>query len=40
MKLKGHNDIVIRRLDGFGHGDMVEPGHLLLLKYIRTRNEN
>ena len=40
MKLNGHKDIVFRRLDGFGHGDMVEPGHLLLLKYIRTRNEN
>lgn len=32
MKLNGHKDIVFRRLDGFGHGDMVRPGHLLLLE--------
>lgn len=38
MKLNGHGDIVFRRLDGFGHGDMVEPGHLLLLKYIKEKS--
>lgn len=40
MRLNGHNDIVFHRLDGFGHSDMVKPGHLLLLKYIKGRNEN
>lgn len=38
MRLNGHGDIVFHRLDGFGHGDMAEPGHLLLLKYIKERN--
>lgn len=38
MRLNGHPDIVFHRLDGFGHNDMVKPGHLLLLKYIKERN--
>ena len=37
MKLNGHKDITFLELDGFNHGDMAEPAHLLLLKYIRSR---
>ena len=37
MKLNGHKDITFYELDGFNHGDMAEPAHLLLLKYIRGR---
>ena len=31
----GHQNVTFYELDGFDHGDMAEPAHLLLLKYIR-----
>ena len=37
LRLNGHKDVTFFELDGFGHGDMAEPGHLILLKYIRKR---
>ena len=37
MKYVGHRDISLYEEDGFDHGGMVAPGHLLLLKYIRER---
>lgn len=37
MKLHGHKDITFYELDGFEHGDMVAPGHLVFLKYLRSR---
>jgi acetyl esterase/lipase len=37
MKLHGHKDITFYELDGFEHGDMVAPGHLVFLKYLRNR---
>lgn len=37
MKEVGHTQTELRELDGFNHGDMAEPGHQLLLKYIRQR---
>lgn len=37
LKLNGHKDVIFHELDGFDHGDMAEPAHLLLLKYIRNR---
>lgn len=37
MKLKGHKDITLYELDSFGHGDMVAPGHLVFLKFLRAR---
>ena len=37
MKLHGHPDITFYELDGFEHGDMVAPGHLVFLKYLRNR---
>lgn len=37
LRLNGHKDVTFFELDGFDHGDMAEPGHLILLKYIRKR---
>jgi len=37
MKLHGHKDITFYELDGFDHGSMVAPGHLLMLRYIASR---
>ena len=34
MKLVGHKDIVFCEEDGFDHGGMAAPAHLLLMKYI------
>ncbi|MGM9753693.1 MAG: alpha/beta hydrolase [Candidatus Cryptobacteroides sp.] len=34
LRLNGHRDVTFFELEGFDHGDMVEPGHLILLKYI------
>ena len=35
LRLNGHQNVTFYELDGFDHGDMAEPAHLLLLKYIR-----
>ena len=37
LKLAGHPDVILRELDGFDHGGMAAPGHLLTIKYIRDR---
>lgn len=37
LKLNGHKDVIFHELDGFDHGDMAEPAHLILLKYIKNR---
>lgn len=37
MKLAGHKDIVFLEEDGFDHGGMAAPAHLLLMKYIKER---
>ncbi len=37
LKLRGHKDVTFYELDGFDHGNMAEPGHLILLDYIRSR---
>ena len=37
FQVVGNPDVQIRELDGFDHGTMVDPGHLLLLRYIRER---
>ena len=37
LRLNGHEDVTFYELDGFNHGDMAEPAHLLLLKYIKDR---
>ena len=34
MKLVGHKDMVFCEEDGFDHGGMAAPAHLLLMKYI------
>lgn len=36
LKLNGHKNVIFKELDGFNHGDMAEPAHFLLLKYIRN----
>lgn len=36
LKLVGHPSIEICELDGFNHGDMVNPGHDLAIKYINN----
>ena len=38
LKLNGHKDITFHEVDGFGHSDMKNPAHLLLLKYIKSRS--
>lgn len=37
MKLVGHPDVELHELGGYDHGQMVEPGHPLLLQFIRKR---
>lgn len=39
LRLNGHKDVIFHEVDGFDHGDMVAPGHLLLLKYIKERSK-
>ena len=36
LRLNGHKDVTFYEVDGFDHGDMAEPAHLLLLKYIKN----
>lgn len=35
LRLNGHDNVIFCELDGFNHGDMAEPAHLILLKYIK-----
>ena len=35
MKIVGHTQTELRELEGFGHGDMAEPAHHLLLRHVR-----
>jgi acetyl esterase/lipase len=39
LKLAGHKDSKLLELDGFDHGTMVEPAHLLALRFIRERSK-
>lgn len=36
LRLNGHKNVTFHEVDGFDHGDMAEPAHLLLLKYIKN----
>lgn len=36
MRLNGHKDVTFYEVDGFGHSDMADPAHFLLLKYIKN----
>ena len=38
LKVVGHPDVQLRELDGYGHGDMVEPAFPLLLRFIRDHS--
>ena len=35
LRLNGHNHVTFYELDGFDHGNMAKPAHMLLLKYIK-----
>ena len=35
MRVNGHKKTSLYEFDGLGHGEMVKPGHNILLKYIR-----
>ena len=35
MKVAGHADTQLMELDGYNHGQMAEPAHPLLLRFIR-----
>ena len=35
LRLNGHKNVTFLEVDGFDHGDMAEPAHLLLLKYMK-----
>lgn len=37
LRLVGHQDVTFYEVDGFDHGGMAAPGHLLLLKYMANR---
>ena len=39
MRLVGHKDIMLYEEDGFDHGGMAAPAHLLLMKYIAKREK-
>ena len=38
LRLNGHKNVIFHEVDGFGHSDMKNPAHLLLLKYIRSES--
>ncbi len=38
MKVSGHKNIDLLELDGFNHGQMADPAHRLLLKFVRKTN--
>ena len=38
FQLHGHPDAQLLEVDGFDHGSMARPAHLILLEYIRNRN--
>ena len=38
LKLAGHKESRLVELDGFDHGTMVAPGHLLALRFIAERS--
>jgi hypothetical protein len=35
LRLNGHQNVTFLEVDGFDHGDMAAPAHLILLKHIR-----
>jgi len=40
LKLAGHKESRLLELDGFDHGTMVEPAHLLALRFIREHSQD
>ncbi len=39
LLLAGHRDVEFHEFEGFDHNDMCAPGHAILMKYIRRRQE-
>ncbi len=39
MKIAGDTKTELRELEGFGHGDMAEPAHHLLLRHVRKGSQ-
>ena len=39
LRLNGHKKVTFYEVDGFDHGDMAQPAHLLLLKYMKKNNK-
>ena len=39
MKVAGHEQTELRELQGFDHGGMVDPGHHLLLRWVRDNEQ-
>ncbi len=37
FRVAGHPDVQLMEFDGFTHGSMAAPGHLITVKYIRER---
>lgn len=37
MRVAGHREIELREFDGFDHGQMLEAGHFVAVRYIRER---
>ena len=37
MKIAGHRDITFYEFDGFDHGNMVQPGHYVALRFIKQK---
>ena len=35
MQVVKHPDIELFELDGFNHGQMAEPAHMLLLRFVK-----
>lgn len=38
LKLCGHKDVIFHELDGFDHGSMAKPAHIIFMNYIRERS--
>ena len=40
MQVVGHPDTQLCELQGFDHGQMAEPAHALLLRFLRKAGAN
>jgi len=40
MKVSGHQQTTLHELDGYNHGQMADPAHPLLLRFVRRHSRN